>query len=458
MRKLWFRRKAQATMIAGIIVLAVMLTAMVAMVIVGQQNDAYQSTVNRLEQKNIDMYSENLLGAFPGLYNGTQSNGYQLSQVSPCGGAGSTCDVYTVLVNNFGIGTQIARIYINTTGPFAPGTTPCLTPCVLDPALTPTPYSFDASTGSVNAGEFFHTIVIWLPHTPNGLPSTCGSITSACNTIKLVTTRGRIFMFLWPFVPLGEGISGGKGGTGIYIGPLVITFERNLFTYTTPTLATPPLPIMSPNPGGAGTIPYWAIPSQTNLIIYVKIQTDVGVEHDVYLTAQSVFEIAQYTNPGVIRPFFIIAPIQYIPGPPADSLCETGFNAQDSSILCETSYGYSSSGNAGNPNSIARYQACPVAPNLYNSANCAAYGPRYMIPKPNDAQKAAKQRGDVVIVAFGAQTLSDDQPQSVPGAAWDGNSVTSYLGLSFVYDDGSGAYVYGVTLPFIAMCIKSCRI
>jgi len=104
-------------MIAGIIVLAVMLTAMVAMVIVGQQNDAYQSTVNRLEQKNIDMYSENLLGAFPGLYNGTQSNGYQLSQVSPCGGAGSTCDVYTVLVNNFGIGTQIARIYINTTGP-----------------------------------------------------------------------------------------------------------------------------------------------------------------------------------------------------------------------------------------------------------------------------------------------------------------------------------------------------
>jgi hypothetical protein len=443
MRKLWFRRKAQATIIAGIVMLAIFLVAAVSMVIISQQNDSYELAANKMEQKMIDMYSENLLGAYPGIYNGTQKNGFGL-QIVPCGG--TNCYVYTILLNNFGISAQISRIYINTTST-APSQTPCSTPCVLDPAPSPVPYSFNASTALVNTGEFYHNVVIWLPQTANGLPSTCGSSNSACNTIKIVTTRGRIFLFLWPFQPLEQIAKGSQGGTGLYIGPLVITFERMMITYTTSTLKYPPLPIMTPNPGGGGkpAIPYWSIPTG-NLIIYIKIQTDVNITHNVYLTAQSVFEIAQYTSPGTIRPFFIIAPI-------SKEFCEDGWKGKDSSIVCDY-YPLRPKGNEGDPGAIIPYKACNVPPQEYNSANCALEGARYMIPKPD----GVNVKGPPVIVAFGSNALSDNKPQSVPGSGWSGNSVTSYLGLSFVYNDGTGEYVYGVTLPFIAMCIESCRI
>jgi hypothetical protein len=447
MRRLWFRRKAQATIIAGIVMLVIFLVAVVSMVIISQQNDNYELAANKMEQKMIDMYSENLLGAYPGVYNGTQKNGFGLL-VLPCGG--TNCYVYTILVNNFGISAQIARIYINTTST-APSGTPCSTPCVLDPKSSATPYSFNSSTAVVNTGEFYHNVVIWLPQTAHGLPATCGSSNSACNTIEIVTTRGRVFLFLWPFQPLNQSAKGGHGGTGIYIGPLVITFERMLITYTSSSQKDPPLPIMTPNPSGSGpAIPYWSIP-RDKIIIYVKIQTDVNVTHDVYLTAQSVFEVAQYTSPGAITPFFIIAPI-------SQQFCESGWNpggtnGHDSSIECSL---YPPTGNEGDPGAIKEYEACNVPPQQYNSANCASQGARYMIPKPDPAVKNSK--GKPVVVAFGSNALTPStNPQSVP-SGWDGHSVTSYLGLSFVYDNGEGAYVYGVTLPFIAMCVGSCRI
>ena len=48
MRKLWIRKRAASTMIAGIIILTIFLTASVTMVIIGQQYDRFQATVSRM--------------------------------------------------------------------------------------------------------------------------------------------------------------------------------------------------------------------------------------------------------------------------------------------------------------------------------------------------------------------------------------------------------------------------
>jgi len=435
-------------MIAGIIILSVFLTAFVAMVIISQEYDVYQNTLHKVEQKEIDRYSENLMGAYPGIINGTEI------QVDPARCGGVTCNNYTILLNNLGIGTQIARIYINSSQ--APG---CVGLCVLDPAAPPSgyglPYRFRASDGYVNAGESFHNVVVWLPSDIR-LTKTCGASSTGCHTVKIVTIRGSIFLFLYPFPILGAGIGGGEGGTGIYIGPLVITFQKNLVTYTNSIISSPPLPI-------GGTNGYWVIPSGA-LVLYVKIQTDAKAKNDVYLTAQSVFEIMRFDSPGSVNYFYVIAPISL-------TLCDD-FHNKDPTIICDTTYGYNSNGNNGNPAQIAPYRACQddsfnppkqVPPQQYNTQTCnnPPYndGPRYLIPQPSPAQRQLKQRGNPVIVAFAVNKPSGTNPQKIQGgnppSGWNTLSVTSFLGLSFVYDDGAGAYIYGVTLPFIAMCVNS---
>ena len=428
MRKLWIRKRAASTMIAGIIILTIFLTASVTMVIIGQQYDKFQATVSRMQQRETDMYSENILGAFPGLYNGTDR------QVLNCGGG--TCNNYTLVLDNLGIGTQIARIYINSS--VAPG---CVTPCVLDPANTATPYKFRASDSYVNTGEYYHNIVFWLPASIF-LPSACGGDNTGCNTIKLVTTRGRIFMFLYP-LPIISGAGGEQGGTGIYIGPLVITFQKKLITYTSTQRINPEIPI-------GGQNGYWVIPTGTvGLVLYIKIQTDEKAVSDVYLTAQSVFEIARYTSPSVLKFFFVIAPLD-------QAWCNSQFRAQDSTINCYTQYGYRTGGSSGlgtdGTYPLKPYQPCNVPPSQYNTLTCTtqlSVGSRYTIPKPT----VSGQRGDPVVVAFAADDVGTSDPLNVP-TSWNGLSVTSFLGLSFVYDNGTGAYVYGVTLPFIALCVN----
>jgi hypothetical protein len=78
-----------------------------------------------------------------------------------------------------------------------------------------------------------------------------------------------------------------------------------------------------------------------------------------------------------------------------------------------------------------------------------------MVPKPDPVTQQG-QRGNPVILAFAARTVSGSNPQTIQGA-WAGNSVTSFLGLTYVYDDdtGTGPYVFGVTLPFVAACINN---
>jgi hypothetical protein len=433
MRKLWFRRRGVSSMIGGILFLVIFLAALVFMLVLGQQYDVYQNTAAAMQQRQIDMYSENILAAYPGITNGlgdpTPAPPATPTRFEVDCGSGLRCNNYTVILNNLGINSRITRIYISSD-------TVCPS-CVIDPSETAAPNHFRDSNAMVNAGESSHYVVFWLPASDD--LSHC-SKNSECR-VSIVTARGRAFSFLWPF-PTISGETGGRGGgTGIYIGPLVITFQKALITYTTSSLKTPPIPIG----GGNG---YWVLPQTSKgIIIYIKIQTDVNVTHDVYLTPQTVFEIVQFNSPGAVNAFFTIAPI-------SSSFCNTGkfhdatFNGDIDCTLSVYAPANTPHTPDGDPNDVVKYAACNVAPKYYNdTTKCTG---RYIIPKPTGPNK----KGPPVIVAFAVSKASGDKSnlQNIQGG-WTGSSVTSFLGLSYVYDNGDGLYLYGVTLPFIALCI-----
>jgi hypothetical protein len=120
--------------------------------------------------------------------------------------------------------------------------------------------------------------------------------------------------------------------------------------------------------------------------------------------------------------------------------------------------------NGGDPSKIVPYQACNQPPQNYNNIGCSSAGPRIRIPAPTFQQQLNNQRGSPVIVAFAVDKPAGQsgwKPQSIQGGTgpggWSGKFVTSFLGLTYVYDalTGGGPYVYGVTLPFVAMCISN---
>jgi hypothetical protein len=422
MRKLWFKRRGVSSMIGGVIVLALFLTSFAAMILVNQQYDSYQVTVNAIKQADMDRFSENLRPVPPGLV-----------KTSSATCPGGKCTTYTLMITDLvtnasaTLGIRVARIYVNSTR--SPG---CTTLCVLNPSGNPAPYAFQASQSYINPGEFEHNVTLWFPSSIT-LPNTTssGKPGYGLNTVSITTARGRQFSLQWPIPPSGaaSGGSGTEGGTGLYIGPLVITFQKQLIAYSTSANQVS-LPIGGKN--GA-----WVIPPPP-FILYIKIETDVGVLTDVYLTAQSVIELAKFDSPGEIYWWFIVAPISW-------SFCQNVFHVQDPTIICDTSYGYyaAGGGNNGDPGALKSYSAC-------NSIPYSSCPNRYKIPKPT----VPGQRGDPVIVAFSADGASSAKAQTGAGG-YVGKFVTSYLGLTYVYNDGSGSgdYTYALTLPFMAMCI-----
>jgi len=97
---------------------------------------------------------------------------------------------------------------------------------------------------------------------------------------------------------------------------------------------------------------------------------------------------------------------------------------------------------------------------------------------PTATQADGKQRGNPVYIGFGAKNPSSggNSNKVSLGSNWNGaKSVTTYLGLEYVYDEqasgyfvrenpatqpgnwtsGSGGYLYGVTLPFVSVCVNS---
>jgi len=262
LRKLWIRRKGVSTMIGGIIVLSLFLTALVAMVVISQQYDNYQSTVNAMSQKDIDKASERLQGVSPGVV----SLGQTLA--GTCTSAnGGPCNLYTVYFANLGISTTIARVYIisNTAaGALGQGMYAC-SPCILDnaPASGPAPSTF--ANGTINLGEASHGITLWLP-------KTFAISNSQSQTITVVTTRGRVFSFIYPLPTVGQLSIAGAGGTGLQIGPLIITYQESLITYTVSSNLisgqNPALPL-------GGSTGQWVLPSDF-LVVWVRFKLTGG--------------------------------------------------------------------------------------------------------------------------------------------------------------------------------------
>lgn len=198
-------------MIGGVIVLALFLTALVAMVGVTQQYDTYQNIANNMLQKDIDRVSENVTAINPGLYGPYTVTG--------CGGK---CTQYNMTLGNVGgIAVQIVRVYINSTGS---GCTVDVGLCVLNPAVTPTSYTFNMYERNLNPGEFNHTVHLWLPQTIM-LPN---QTYTPSNSIWIVTARGRVFTFQWPFPPVGQ--SGGQGANPtIQTGVMKIAYNSSSY-------------------------------------------------------------------------------------------------------------------------------------------------------------------------------------------------------------------------------------
>lgn len=197
-------------MIGGIIVLALFLIALVAMVMVSQQYAAYQNTVNVMSQKDIERFSELLMVVYPGLAGNYVVNG-----------CSSTCNLYNMTLSNLGgVGVQIARIYINSTGS---GCTVNVGLCVLNPAKTPTAYTFNVHDGYLNPGESNHTVRLWLPKTIVLLNQTL----VPSNSVSIVTSRGRIFTFQYPFPPAGPATPGTGKTPNIQTGAMKIAYNAS---------------------------------------------------------------------------------------------------------------------------------------------------------------------------------------------------------------------------------------
>ena len=203
MKKLLTNRKAVSSMIGGIIILTLFLSALSMMVFISQQYDTYQSTVETMNQKDVDAFSENLVGTYPGLYlNGQENTGACATQTSL-----GFCNVYYLMISNHAaIGTEVTTIYINSTdnrayipGYQGPGVG-CVNLCVFGPSETPAPFTFLASTDFVNPSEGNHTLILYTNSTYT-LPSNNYML----NSIAIVTTRGRVFSFQWPMPPTGVG-------------------------------------------------------------------------------------------------------------------------------------------------------------------------------------------------------------------------------------------------------------
>jgi hypothetical protein len=412
MRKLWFRRKAVSTVIGGVIVLSIFLMALVAMMFVSQQNDAYQSTVKQMAQKDIDRRAENLQIVYPGISFPPAATGIN------CAGA-SSCDQFTMIISNLaGIGTQVARIYISST-------TDCSSLCILnrDTTTSPNASSFSSRDQFINPSEPNHAITFWLAaHTLTNETS---------HQVSVATTRGRVFSFTWPFPP-----SGANAATGtLYLGCLAINFDDLLVTYTefSPTKhQRPAVPVA----GG------WLFPGADALIFYVRVSNICTAS--LVLLDKSTFYALQYTGAGsgASSAFYIVDPMDY-------SYCS--YFPSSLCMLGSTTTGNSYPNSQGNVRAYnATQSACDPSSN-----HC------YSIP---GAPSKGKQSPSVYVL-FGATKPCFQTGCSggiTAGNTFQGNIGGTYVVFLAIYWKCMSAgdttcsqnYEFGVTLPFIT--IQTC--
>ena len=211
-------RHAVSTIIGGLIILSLILTALGTMVAVSQQYDQYQQTINKMGQYESKKFSENLVINSPGL---------SIITSTTISGWGSSCtttyNCYNMSLSNLGgVGVQIMRIYINSTGPLGSGCSYSASslhpqPCVLNPTSTIAPYAFNQASQFLNPGEVNHSVLLALPKAV-----TLPSLYYSQNTILIATSRGNVFSFQWPF-PIQ--IFGGQSQSAFSTGILKVAYQ-----------------------------------------------------------------------------------------------------------------------------------------------------------------------------------------------------------------------------------------
>ena len=193
-------RRAVSTIIGGLIILALILTGVTGMVFISQQYDQYQQTVNQIEQYESRQFSEKLVFNSPSMT--------MITSPSIAGwgsGCTTTFNCYNVSISNLGgVGVQIMRIYINSTGSGCIYNPPhnYEQPCILNPSGAIASYAFNQANQFLNPGEVNHGVVLALPSNTTGgtlnvrLPNPTPAFPE--NSIVIATGRGNVFSFQWP--------------------------------------------------------------------------------------------------------------------------------------------------------------------------------------------------------------------------------------------------------------------
>ena len=232
------RRRAVSTMIGGLIILTLILTALGTMVFVSQQYDQYQQTLNQMARYQDQARSENLVANSPGL---TIVTSAIISGWGP--GCKTAFNCYNMSLSNLGgVGIQIARIYINSTGSGCSYPNP--QPCILNPTSKIAAYAFNQANQFLNPGEVTHAVLLALP-----IVVTLPSLYYSQNTIFIVTSRGNVFSFQWPF-PIQ--IFGGQSQSAFSIGTIKVAYQDISATDSGSATCTAPNGSGDPMPGGSG--------------------------------------------------------------------------------------------------------------------------------------------------------------------------------------------------------------
>ena len=247
--------------------LALLLTALGAMVALTHQYDTYQSTADVMAQSDIDRTAENLQAVYPGLKGGFPASG--------C----ATCVQYNMSLANTGkIAVQIARIYLNSsqqsTGCTATNTN-VKSECILNAKTAVAAFGFDTYDSYINSGETNHIVRLWLPFS-----ITLPNVTmTPSNSVWIVTTRGRIFSFNWPFPSAGQGLPGAGTPPIVYTGVMTIAYNG---TYNSATDSCHTEKGMTLPAGGAGTTLHFVNPWITTTVM-----NSVGGGTNLYVAVYS---------------------------------------------------------------------------------------------------------------------------------------------------------------------------
>ena len=369
------------------------------MIVITQQYDAYEQIAAKMNQADIQRFSEGLVFNYPGII-------WPGKSVSCAGATG--CYQYTLNITNAAnIGTQVARIYINST------LTGCTSACILDPASSPTASRFRSADRYINPSETYHLVFFWLP-------SGKAISNQVLNTISVVTTRGRVFTLQFPLPAAGPSAPPASGGATL--GCLAIQVDPLLVTYTSPFRTQPPIPI-----------PGWHLPYNTYLILYVKVSNICS--SPVKLLDRSGFTARRYTGAGAgsMQGFYLASLMSL-------NYCNLYF---PNTFCVSTASGNSFPLGGG---TIQPYNSTKTS---YPGDTCPTTDPCYVIP-------ASLSRGTQSLpmyILFSATAIGGNQANK-----FTTSSENLYIGFLAMYwqcttsADSSCAqnYTFGVTLPFIS--------